>query len=72
MSASADSARPQERPDGRPQGYDGPQGTCPMGAGRRSFVKTALGAGAGAAALAGGGLALSTVGGGSSAQADSA
>ncbi|MEV6009617.1 iron uptake transporter deferrochelatase/peroxidase subunit [Streptomyces sp. NPDC051976] len=43
-----------------------------MGAGRRSFMKTALGAGAGAAALAGGGLALSTVGGGSSAQADSA
>ncbi|MFJ1583727.1 iron uptake transporter deferrochelatase/peroxidase subunit [Streptomyces sp. NPDC088197] len=40
-----------------------------MGAGRRSFVKTALGAGAGAAALAGGGLALSTAAGGSSAQA---
>jgi deferrochelatase/peroxidase EfeB len=42
-----------------------------MGAGRRSFVKTALGAGAGAAALAGGGVALATATGGS-AQADSA
>jgi deferrochelatase/peroxidase EfeB len=40
-----------------------------MGGGRRSFVKTALGAGAGAAALAGGGVALGTAAGGSSAQA---
>jgi deferrochelatase/peroxidase EfeB len=53
----------------RPEGYDGLPGTCPMGAGRRSFVKTALGAGAGAAALAGGGLALTSATGASSAQA---
>ncbi|QHC23975.1 iron uptake transporter deferrochelatase/peroxidase subunit [Streptomyces sp. GS7] len=38
----------------------GPQGRCP--ADRRSFVKTALGAGAAGAALAGGGFALSRVG----------
>ncbi len=35
-----------------------PQGGCPAGAGRRSFVKTALGAGAAGAVLAGGGLAF--------------
>ncbi|MFF4359043.1 iron uptake transporter deferrochelatase/peroxidase subunit [Streptomyces sp. NPDC001604] len=35
-----------------------PQGGCPAGAGRRSFVKTALGAGAAGAVLAGGGLTL--------------
>ncbi|MBX7466453.1 deferrochelatase/peroxidase EfeB [Streptomyces sp. MAG02] len=39
-----------------------PQGGCP--AGRRSFVKTALGAGAAGAALAGGGFALSQTGAG--------
>ncbi len=39
-----------------------PQGGCPAGAGRRSFVKTALGAGAAGAVLAGGGLALSQSG----------
>ena len=49
-----------------PEGF---RGTCPMSAGRRSFVKSALGAGAGAAALAGGGAALSTVLGGGSADA---
>ncbi|MFE9409909.1 iron uptake transporter deferrochelatase/peroxidase subunit [Streptomyces sp. NPDC006704] len=38
-----------------------PQGGCP--AGRRSFVKTALGAGAAGAVLAGGGFALSGIGG---------
>jgi deferrochelatase/peroxidase EfeB len=54
----SDSARPEDV-----------KGTCPMGAGRRSFVKTALGAGAGAAALAGGGVALTTALGGGSAQA---
>jgi deferrochelatase/peroxidase EfeB len=53
----------------RPEGHDGLQGTCPMGAGRRSFVKTALGAGAGATALAGGGLALTSAVGGGTAQA---
>jgi deferrochelatase/peroxidase EfeB len=53
----------------RPEGFEGLQGTCPMGAGRRSFVKTALGAGAGAAALAGGGFALTTATGGSTAEA---
>ncbi|WP_328690090.1 Dyp-type peroxidase [Streptomyces phaeochromogenes] len=36
-----------------------PQAGCPAGAGRRSFVKTALGTGAAGAALAGGGFALS-------------
>ena len=35
-----------------------PQDGCPAGAGRRSFVKTALGAGAAGAILTGGGLAL--------------
>ncbi|ELP68509.1 iron uptake transporter deferrochelatase/peroxidase subunit [Streptomyces turgidiscabies] len=39
-----------------------PQGGCPAGAGRRSFVKRALGAGAAGAALAGGGFALSQSG----------
>ncbi|AJE44146.1 iron uptake transporter deferrochelatase/peroxidase subunit [Streptomyces nodosus] len=38
------------------------QGGCPAGAGRRSFMKTALGAGAAGAVLAGGGLALSQTG----------
>ncbi|MER7838154.1 iron uptake transporter deferrochelatase/peroxidase subunit [Streptomyces sp. NPDC096040] len=41
-----------------------PQGGCPAGTGRRSFVKTALGAGAAGAVLAGGGLALAESGGG--------
>jgi deferrochelatase/peroxidase EfeB len=49
---------------------EGLTGSCPMGAGRRSFVKTALGAGAGAAVLAGSGLAVTTALGGSSAQAE--
>ncbi|MEE4543073.1 iron uptake transporter deferrochelatase/peroxidase subunit [Streptomyces sp. V4-01] len=40
-----------------------------MGHGRRSFVKSALGAGAGAAALAGGGFALTSAAGGGAAQA---
>ncbi|WP_075016361.1 iron uptake transporter deferrochelatase/peroxidase subunit [Actinacidiphila rubida] len=53
----------------RPEGFEGLQGTCPMGHGRRSFVKTALGAGAGAAALAGGGFALTSATGGGTAQA---
>ncbi|MGI5134446.1 iron uptake transporter deferrochelatase/peroxidase subunit [Streptomyces sp. CA-106110] len=38
------------------------QGGCPAGHGRRSFVKTALGAGAAGATLAGGGFALSQTG----------
>lgn len=41
-----------------------PQGGCPAGAGRRSFVRTALGAGAAGAVLAGGGLALAESGSG--------
>jgi deferrochelatase/peroxidase EfeB len=41
-----------------------PRGGCPAGAGRRSFVKTALGAGAAGAVMAGGGLALAESGGG--------
>ncbi|MFE9453685.1 iron uptake transporter deferrochelatase/peroxidase subunit [Streptomyces sp. NPDC006739] len=39
-----------------------PQGGCPAGHGRRSFVKSALGAGAAGAVLAGGGFALSQSG----------
>jgi deferrochelatase/peroxidase EfeB len=39
------------------------QSGCPAGAGRRSFVKTALGAGTAGAVLAGGGLALTESGG---------
>ncbi|WP_067279036.1 iron uptake transporter deferrochelatase/peroxidase subunit [Streptomyces jeddahensis] len=42
---------------------------CPAGADRRSFVKTALGAGAAGAVLAGGGFALSQSGGTAEAQA---
>ncbi|MGW2691646.1 iron uptake transporter deferrochelatase/peroxidase subunit [Streptomyces sp. NPDC001296] len=45
-------------------------GGCPAGAGRRSFVKTALGAGAAGAALAGGGFALSQAGAGEARAAD--
>lgn len=41
-----------------------PQGGCPAGAGRRSFVRTALGAGAAGAVLAGGPLALAESGSG--------
>ena len=44
-------------------------GRLPVNAGRRSFVRSALGAGAGAAALAGGGVGLTTVLGGGSADA---
>ncbi|MEU9411738.1 iron uptake transporter deferrochelatase/peroxidase subunit [Streptomyces sp. NPDC048281] len=43
--------------------------SCPMGTGRRSFVRTALGAGAAGAVLAGGGFALSQAGGTAEAQA---
>ncbi|MFD5538726.1 iron uptake transporter deferrochelatase/peroxidase subunit [Streptomyces sp. NPDC127079] len=43
--------------------------SCPMGAGRRSFVRTALGAGAAGAVLAGGGFALGQAGGTAQAQA---
>ncbi|MGW5349803.1 iron uptake transporter deferrochelatase/peroxidase subunit [Streptomyces sp. NPDC004031] len=56
------------RPEG-PKAPATPQGSCPMGAGRRSFVKTAFGAGAGAAALAGGGFALTSAAGGGTAHA---
>ncbi|MFF7549194.1 iron uptake transporter deferrochelatase/peroxidase subunit [Streptomyces canus] len=42
---------------------------CPAGAGRRSFVRTALGASAAGAALAGGGFALNASGGAAAAQA---
>ncbi|MFI7503219.1 iron uptake transporter deferrochelatase/peroxidase subunit [Streptomyces sp. NPDC049687] len=44
-----------------------PHGGCPTGAGRRSFVKTALGAGTAGAVLAGGGLAFAESGGGTAA-----
>ncbi|MEU2336249.1 iron uptake transporter deferrochelatase/peroxidase subunit [Streptomyces sp. NPDC006654] len=43
--------------------------SCPMGAGRRSFVRTALGAGAAGAVLTGGGFALGQAGGTAQAQA---
>lgn len=43
--------------------------SCPMGTGRRSFVRTALGAGAAGAVLAGGGFALSQAGGTAEARA---
>ncbi|MFI1535468.1 iron uptake transporter deferrochelatase/peroxidase subunit [Streptomyces anandii] len=39
-----------------------PQGGCPAGHGRRTFVRTALGAGAAGAVLAGGGFALGQAG----------
>ncbi len=42
---------------------------CPAGAGRRSFVRTALGAGAAGAVLAGGAFALAETGGSAEAQA---
>jgi deferrochelatase/peroxidase EfeB len=45
---------------------------CPAGAGRRTFVKTALGAGAAGAVLAGGGFALSESGGGTAQAAETA
>jgi deferrochelatase/peroxidase EfeB len=53
----------------RPEDFTGAQGVCPMGHGRRSFVKSAIGASAGAAALAGGGFALTSAAGGGTAQA---
>jgi deferrochelatase/peroxidase EfeB len=53
----------------RTEDFAGAQGSCPMGHGRRSFVKSAIGAGAGAAALAGGGFALTSAAGGGTAQA---
>lgn len=43
---------------------------CPAGAGRRSFVRTALGAGAAGAVLAGGAFALAETGGTAQAQAE--
>ncbi|WP_037910252.1 iron uptake transporter deferrochelatase/peroxidase subunit [Actinacidiphila yeochonensis] len=46
------------------------QGGCPTGHGRRSFVRSAIGASAGAAALAGGGLALTAAGGGTAHASD--
>ncbi len=61
--------RPAAQGQQGPQGQQTSQGTCPVGAGRRSFVRTALGAGAAATALAGGGFALAETAGGSTAQA---
>ncbi|MFI6805686.1 iron uptake transporter deferrochelatase/peroxidase subunit [Streptomyces luteogriseus] len=51
---------------------DTPPPACPAHTGRRSFVKTALGAGAAGAVLAGGGLALSGTGGAQAAEQRSA
>ncbi|CAG6392018.1 iron uptake transporter deferrochelatase/peroxidase subunit [Actinacidiphila cocklensis] len=58
----------------RPEGLPSGEASCPMGfgTGRRSFVRNAIGAGAGAAALAGGGFALTTAAGGASAEASDA
>ncbi|MGW4046621.1 iron uptake transporter deferrochelatase/peroxidase subunit [Streptomyces sp. NPDC004721] len=47
-----------------------PEGGCPAGHGRRTFVKTALGAGAVGAVLAGGGFALAQSGAGQAHAAD--
>lgn len=47
-----------------------PEGGCPAGHGRRTFVKTALGAGAAGAVLAGGGFTLARSGAGQAHAAD--
>jgi deferrochelatase/peroxidase EfeB len=51
---------------------DTPPPACPAHTGRRSFVKTALGAGAAGAVLAGGGLALAETGSAQAAERQSA
>ncbi|WP_433917981.1 hypothetical protein OIE50_07180 [Streptomyces canus] len=58
-----------ERPEGNHPMPSTEASGCPAGAGRRSFVRTALGASAAGAALAGGGFALSASGGTAEAQA---
>lgn len=62
---------PHPRPydEGNPPMSAADTPSCPVGAGRRSFVRTALGAGAAGAVLAGGGFALSQAGGTAEAQA---
>ncbi len=57
---------------GTSEGQAADRASCPFGTGRRSFVRNAIGAGAGAAALAGGGFALTTAASTGTAQADSA
>lgn len=58
-----------ERPEGNHPMPSTEASDCPAGAGRRSFVRTALGASAAGAALAGGAFALSASGGTAEAQA---
>ncbi|MGX1472259.1 UNVERIFIED_CONTAM: deferrochelatase/peroxidase EfeB [Streptomyces canus] len=58
-----------ERPEGNHPMPSTEASGCPAGAGRRSFVRTALGASAAGAALAGGAFALSASGGTAEAQA---
>ncbi|WP_442785601.1 iron uptake transporter deferrochelatase/peroxidase subunit [Actinacidiphila sp. DG2A-62] len=70
MSADLPRTEGHDRPAAQGAGEPQPsQGSCPVGAGRRSFVRTALGAGAAATALAGGGFALAETAGGSTARA---
>jgi len=58
-----------DRPEGNHPMPSTEASGCPAGAGRRSFVRTALGASAAGAALAGGAFALSASGGTAEAQA---
>lgn len=60
---------PHPHDEGNPPMSAADTPSCPMGTGRRSFVRTALGAGAAGAVLAGGGFALSQAGGTAEAQA---
>ena len=66
--------QPTEDPEGNTSmpSADTPPPGCPAHTGRRSFVKTALGAGAAGAVLAGGGLTLAGTGSAQAAQQQSA
>ena len=66
--------QPAEDPEGNTSmpSADTPPPGCPAHTGRRSFVKTALGAGAAGAVLAGGGLTLAGTGSAQAAQQQSA
>lgn len=71
MSTDRHPHRP-EHPEGNAPmpSADTPPPGCPAHTGRRSFVKTALGAGAAGAVLAGGGFALAEAGGGTARAAE--
>ncbi len=58
----ATTADPEGNPSMPSAATPAPSGGCPAGHGRRTFVRTALGAGAAGAVLAGGGLALGRTG----------